>query len=119
MVRHKVGFLLAKATEKLNQYQLTTPPNNCALYYYQKVLALDPENHDAKVGFIKIADRYAYLAQKQMDEFRYTQADHYIRKGLEIDPGNARLLALHRESGRSLPGKIFKSIGNNFKKITK
>jgi serine/threonine protein kinase len=118
VVRHKVRFLLAKATEKLNQYQLTTPPNNCAFYYYQKVLDLDPGNQEAKLGFIKIADRYAYLAQKEMDEFRYSQADHYIRKGLEVDPGNARLLALNRESGRSLPGKIFKSIGNNFKKIT-
>ena len=112
-----MAALLAEASVKLEQYHLTTPPKDCAFYYYQQVLALDPDNREARAGYTKIADRYALLAQNEMDEFQYGNAGHYIRKGLEIKPGHPRLLSLQRESRRSLPGKVFKSIGNNFKKI--
>ncbi len=85
--------LLILAKNSLDDYQLTTPPQTNALYYYQKVLDLDPNNKDAQRGFSEIAKRYSWLVGQRIEQGEYNIAEAYINRGLQVDPGNLILIA--------------------------
>jgi hypothetical protein len=42
----------------------------------------------------RIADTYADLTERELDQFHYRKAETYLERGLEVDPGNERLLKL-------------------------
>jgi len=106
----EIQLLLAKAKKHLDNYRLTVPVKNNARYYYQKVLERDPQNQAARQGYYKIANRYARLAEKSMEKFRYERAKHYVDTGLSIVPEHERLLALKKQVDASLPSRIFHSL---------
>jgi hypothetical protein len=108
----EVQLLLAKARKSFNNYRLTVPAENCARYYYQKVLEIDPQNQIARQGYYNIANRYARLAEESMEKFKYERAKHYVDTGLSIVPEHERLLALKRQVDASLPSRVFHSIKN-------
>jgi hypothetical protein len=70
-------------------------------YYYQRILAEDPDNEEALKGVAQIADRYADLAQRELDQFHYSKAQVYRDRGLAVDPNNKRLLELESTSAVS------------------
>jgi Tfp pilus assembly protein PilF len=78
----------------LQQYRLTTPPEDNAYDYYQRVIKLDHDHEEALAGIDKIADRYAILARKQLNRGRYTLARRYVQRGIEVRSDHAELLAL-------------------------
>jgi hypothetical protein len=86
-------WLLA-ADQALQQYRLTTPPEDNAYDYYQRVIKLDHDHEEALAGIDKIADRYAILARKQLNRGRYTLARRYVQRGIEVRSDHAELLAL-------------------------
>ncbi|MCH9673121.1 MAG: serine/threonine protein kinase [Gammaproteobacteria bacterium] len=82
------------ADHSLRDDRLTSPHADNALYYYSRLLALDPDNAAAKAGFEAIADRYVVLAEKQYAANNDLQAQVYITLGLQVDPNNDGLAAL-------------------------
>ena len=106
----EIQLLLAKARKSFNDYRLTVPAENCARYYYQKVLEIDPQNQIARQGYYNIANRYARLAEKSLEKFKYERAKSYVVTGLSIVPKHERLLALKRRVDASLPSRVFHSI---------
>ena len=106
-------FLLL-AEESLAAYRLTTPPETSAYHYYSEVLKRDPENPEAKQGMEEIANRYAFLAEKQMKNFKYEKANEYIEKGLTVSPNHSKLLSLKADASENLPTKVFKSFKSHF-----
>ena len=58
------------------------------------MLELDPNDEIARQGMLDIAERYAYLAEREIAQNRYDKAEAYINIGLQINPHNEALLTL-------------------------
>jgi serine/threonine protein kinase len=112
--QRKIQRLLVQANDCLNAYKLTKPSEDNALYYFRQVEKLDPGNKEARRGRRKIADRYAQLAEKEMNSFDYDNARRYIATGLDVDPKNSRLLELKTEVNKRLDQRVLRSIKNFF-----
>ncbi len=112
--QRKIQRLLVQANDCLNAYKLTKPGEDNALYYYRQVEKLDPGNKEARRGREKIANRYAQLAEKEMNSFDYDSARRYIATGLDIDPQNAHLLELKAEANKRLDQRVLRSLKNLF-----
>ena len=94
-------YNLRLARQALDEYRLTTPDGNNAWYYYRRVLEENPNNTDALAGTRQIANTYADLAVRALDQLHYRKARGYIERGLMVDPKNDRLLKLRNTSGVS------------------
>ncbi|BHH86034.1 protein kinase domain-containing protein [Desulforhopalus sp. 52FAK] len=92
-----VGIFMEKAEKALGENRLTLPEEDSAFGYYKKVLELDPENKDARSGMATIARRYEVAALKKLEEGDVTAARDRISKGLEVEAGNEKLLALQQK----------------------
>jgi len=90
----RVRELLGLARRALEEYRLTTPAGDSALHYYEQALALDPDNWAARAGRSKIATAYLGLAQARAEQRDDDTAREFVRRGLEVQPGHAGLLAL-------------------------
>ncbi|MCK5190433.1 MAG: hypothetical protein KAR12_10320, partial [Methylococcales bacterium] len=114
-IQEDINYNLSAAREALRAFRLTTPEQNNALFYYQEVLRLEPNNSEAKHGKIKIANAYADLVETNLNTFEYDKAKSYLYKGLAIQPTSSRLLALEKQTNvfKDAPKRVF----NKFKSI--
>ena len=110
----KIQSLLIKANDRIASLRLTRPPRDNALYFFREVQKIDPSNAEARRGMRKIADRYAALAEKEMNRFRYDDARRFIDTGLNVDPRHKQLLALKTEINKRLDQRVMRSLKNIF-----
>jgi serine/threonine-protein kinase PpkA len=115
-VNSEIERYLLQAQVAIDSNKLTTPAEDNAYSYYQKALALSPGHEEALQGIDRIADRYADLAEWNIDEYNYSEAKIYVRKGLDVQPGHQRLLALQERTDavKDIPDRIFKGIKSVF-----
>jgi hypothetical protein len=110
----KIQSLLVKANERIASLRLTKPPRDNAHYYLREVQKIDPENVEARKGLSKIADRYAALAEREMNRFRYDDARRLIDTGLRVAPRHQKLRTLKTEVNKRLDQRVMRSIKNIF-----
>ena len=118
-LQNEIERLLALAEVSRRDYRLTTPANDSAIYYYRRVLQLDPKNPDARRGFSKVVNAYRNLAQENVRRNQFGRARIFIERGLALAPNNPRLLALlkqvKREAGNhSVSPLPSEPIGNSY-----
>ncbi len=106
--------LSEKAKKSLSKNRLTTPMDDSALLYFNKILKIAPDSVLARTGIRGIADRYAILADQAYRQFDYEKAGIFTRKGLEMAPNHARLKELKTDLTRSKPGVFLKSLEKKF-----
>ncbi|MGR8948369.1 MAG: serine/threonine-protein kinase [Gammaproteobacteria bacterium] len=82
------------AQHSLNEYRLTTPPQDNAYYYYSRLLQLDANDAKAIAGMKMIAERYGVLADRAIADNDDDTARSFIAIGLQIDPDNQTLRSL-------------------------
>ena len=92
------------AQHSLNEYRLTSPPQDNAYYFFSRLLQIKPDDEEALLGLRKIAEQYAVLADQAIAANDNAKARGYIALGLQIDPGNSTLqslngLALAKQNG--------------------
>ncbi len=92
--------------KSLQDYRLTSPPEDNAYYYYSKLLAADPGDRIAAAGLLNIADRYAYLAERSILEKDNSSAKAYINIGLKFNPNHTTLINLIKLNA-DIEGKTF------------
>jgi serine/threonine-protein kinase PpkA len=111
-----IGELLWQADTALKEYRLTSPKNNNAFYYYQRVLELHPKHKQALNGITRVANAYADLAESKLDQFKYADAKKYLQRGLTVQPDNARLQELQKKANsfRDVPKRIWNKIKSPF-----
>lgn len=80
--------------QSLDEYKLTYPEKDNAYYYYSRLLELQPDNQTAYEGILKIAERYAILAETALANNELDKMQSYINIGLQINPTNEALLSL-------------------------
>ncbi|MBF0383263.1 MAG: protein kinase [Magnetococcales bacterium] len=91
--QEQIRILLAKAKINFKASRLTRPKGRNVVERYQAVLALDPNNQEAKKGLLIVADRLAQFAYKDIDEMRLSSppgknAMAKLRSALQLDPNN-------------------------------
>ncbi len=89
-----IKALLWLAENGIREDRLTQPPAENALYYYSRLLALDPDNETARRGLSAIADRFVTLAEQEYSRRNYGKAQAYIALGLQVEPENEGLRSL-------------------------
>ncbi|MCB1801335.1 MAG: serine/threonine protein kinase [Gammaproteobacteria bacterium] len=89
-----VATLLQAAGQALDELRLTRPGDDNAYDYFQQVLAIDPENAEARAGIRAIAERYAGMGQVALRDDKVGRAQRYLERGLAVDPDAAALAAL-------------------------
>jgi type II secretory pathway predicted ATPase ExeA len=93
-VSMEISDLVTLARTAIRKDRLLIPEGNNAYGYYQQVLALDPDNTDARDGLKRIVERYIELAGRAIDRRDETRARRYIARGLRVQPREKRLLVL-------------------------
>jgi serine/threonine protein kinase len=108
-----IAELYNKAEARLAANRLTTPADDSALLYYNKIKEVDPYSAQVQAGLQKIADRYASIADLAYRKFNFRSAEEYVKKGLMVVPGHSRLLTLKRDLTKSKPEIFFKGLEKN------
>lgn len=87
----EIAAQLDKARQNFAALRLSTPAGNNALENYRAVLALDPDNKQAKQGIRDIVDKYVALAQAAMNQGDLDRAQNLIGRAQAIAPGSTRV----------------------------
>ena len=86
---------IGKLYMSLGQY--AAPPGDSAFDVFQKVLAIDPRNEEARDGERKIASYYQDKGQAALKQGDLAQAKTMIELGLYVRPADESLLQLQKE----------------------
>ncbi len=89
-----IKALIWLGQHSLDENRLTSPVKDNAYHYFSRLLAIEPDNAVAKRGIRAIAERFAFLAEKELADGRYETAQRYVALGMQIDPQNQALIAL-------------------------
>ncbi len=92
-----ISQLLDLAAQALEDYRLTIPPQDSALYYFEEVLRLEPGQPQAEQGLDQIADRYANLGRREIENQAFDKAERYFQRGLVVRPDYPPLLEAQGE----------------------
>ncbi|MGD9331647.1 MAG: protein kinase [Desulfobacterales bacterium] len=98
----QIALMLQKARKNLETWNLTEPEDNNAYHYYKEVLKRDPSNRTAWQGIKAIAERYAQLAEREMQRSKNQKALGFITTGLSVDADNRRLWSLKEKINRQI-----------------
>ncbi|MFV1968696.1 MAG: SUMF1/EgtB/PvdO family nonheme iron enzyme [Pirellulaceae bacterium] len=94
--RRNVARLLDDGEKALEALRLSSPAGDNAFEYYRAVLALDPENLEARRGIGRIVSRYAELSDAEASKGHFEKARRYLDSAEIIQPG-AEITRLARE----------------------
>lgn len=75
-----ISDLVQQAERAISMDRLTSPVEDNAYMYYQKILTLDPKNVTAKEGLDRIASRYMVKAQELINSGNTQQAEALIQR---------------------------------------
>jgi len=89
--------LFEQAQAQWMSYKLMTPAGDNAYETYQQILAMAPDNAGAQAGLLIIAKRYWKLSTKAIKAGKWTKSLKMIRRGLQVVPAHADLLALKQK----------------------
>lgn len=82
---------LAAAEKAMKAGRFTTPLKDNAHKYYQMVLAMEPDNTEARTGLQKIVDRYIQFIGKASVEGRLNDAKLYLQRAESVLPDDPEL----------------------------
>lgn len=92
-----IAELLAAAAADLNANRLSTPAGENATDRYQEVLALEPNNAEARAGLEKVGARYVSLAQGAIKKRTLSKARDYISRAGSLGVADATLQQLSKQ----------------------
>lgn len=89
-----VAALLDEAERLFRARKLTRPKEQSAFSRYRAVLALDPDNEQARLGLMRIVDTYLEWADAAAADGDFAKAERYFARALEVAPERAGLYLL-------------------------
>ena len=92
-----ISSYLSKADKLLTQNKLTSPKDENAHTYYQKVIALEQDNQRALAGIDAIAEKYYGFADRNAAQRKLNKALNLVDKGLRVKPKDDALIALRED----------------------
>jgi len=94
--QEKVLSLLEIADAHMMVQRYTEPPGSNAFAAYSQIIKIHPGNPQALDGLKKIADIFAQLAQKHIDQNEMQTAMNFITEGLKINSSHESLIKLQK-----------------------
>ena len=85
--KKQIDEYMAKAKDSLAKFNLTTPAEKNAHYYYKQVLEISPDHEDAKKGTEKIYNQYVSLIHKAINTNDKPLAKLYLNRMKEVSLG--------------------------------
>lgn len=95
--RELVASNLSSARAAVTEGRYIEPAEHSALHYFSTVLALDPENTQAKQGIDRIADHFAAASKSLIEQNRFAEAVSALQSVRRVRPRHAQLVALETE----------------------
>jgi len=95
--RQSLQSLMSKAISSFDSSQLVEPPLENALYYYRKMLELDPSSIPASAGIAQIAATFLRQAKQSIGISDFDIADRNLTTAAAIDPSNAEIPILRSQ----------------------
>jgi serine/threonine protein kinase len=92
-----IADLEEQANEALRQDRLTSPREDCAHWYYRKILAIDAKHQGALEGLQRLAGIYAAQAEEAFKKFKIKEARTHVQEGLAVDANHPQLRDLQRD----------------------
>ena len=86
---------LAKAEAALQRGDLTTPTQENAFEYYQRVLSENPENEAARQGIRNVAGKFIELAETQILANNLAVAEAFLAAAAQVDSGHPEIQAMN------------------------
>jgi len=108
-----VNALLWLGNKSLEDYRLTAPAKDNAYYYFSRLIQLDPHSEQARQGLLRVAEGFAFLAEREVANNQMEAAQNFIAIGLQVDPTNQALLTL-RELAKPTERSFVQTILNFF-----
>ncbi|PHR28790.1 MAG: hypothetical protein COA36_05690 [Desulfotalea sp.] len=106
----EIDALLAKAKIAFAANRYTRPAANCAYHYYQAINRIRPGSLAVKKGLLAIADRYARMGDKALQNLNLTKARRVVALGLGVMPQHPGLLELQDDLQKSKPAIFVKGL---------
>jgi tetratricopeptide (TPR) repeat protein len=94
--RRYVADILFEGMRALRTDRLMTPPENSAYHYFNRALALDPDNQIARDGMRDIAARYLELADLAGRQGQFDNAESFLRRAAQVDNNHPALASANR-----------------------
>lgn len=113
----EVDALLQKAKVAFAASRYTTPEDDCAYRYYQDVDKIRPGSPVVKKGLRAIADRYASMGDKALQNLNLNRARSYVSSGLNVSPNHLGLLELQADLQKSKPAIFMKGLKRSFRPL--
>lgn len=102
--------LLTQAQVQWENNQITQPVGNNAYETYQQILAIAPNQIEARAGILKIVKYYEQLARNNQPAKKLTDSLANIKQGLQIMPNYLPLQILEQQLQQALaqqqPGQV-------------
>lgn len=93
---------LAQARTAMRDKRYIDPENDNALLHYRNVLAIDPENGEARQGIDRLAEVLIGRAESAMNARDYSAALRAVEVARSLKPDHPRLAALDAQVGQRL-----------------
>jgi serine/threonine protein kinase len=93
----RIKDLLELAQIHFDVGYITEPQGSNALWTYRQVLAIDPDNREARQGLEKIADLIEEQANELFAQQKFDESLAKIEEGLKAQPKKDRLLSLKEQ----------------------
>lgn len=95
--QQRIALFITSAEVALKNQRLLKPVDDNALFYYQQVLLLEPDNALALDGLQQLAALYQGKADQAYRRSDFPAALQMIKNGLQAQPDNPELLKLLKE----------------------
>ncbi len=89
----RLDEVLALASQRLDENNLTTPANDNARYYFELALNIDAGSTAAKQGLISVASKLVLGAREAIDDGNFAVAESLLGDARALDPRSADLAA--------------------------
>jgi tetratricopeptide (TPR) repeat protein len=105
----QIAEALRRAEQAVAELRLTTPESDSAMFHYQQVLSLDPENATARAGVRNIVLRYVSLADSAAASGNRSQAATYLERAASISPNDPEVIAARARLAAAPPAPALRA----------
>ena len=95
--QQRIALFITSAEAAIKDQRLLQPVDDNALFYYQQVLLLEPDNAQAIEGLQTLAMQYRDKATQAYQRLAFAEALDLINAGLQVQPNDPELLRMRRE----------------------